>query len=218
MALSEPEAPWLTITCSLTLKRPTWGTVSREGLAQWSTTLDTNGFFARSIADLEALADAFRLADDTLPPQEVFNLKGANIALCKTHNWHLAGPGTQAAMQKARSILEHQGAKVSEIGLPEEFGKLNEWHAAILAGEGRSSFLGQYATNKGLLHEQIVGHVENSGNVSRQALLEAYDKCARLRPAWDDISRRFDLVLTPSVVDEAPLGLEATGDMVGTSS
>lgn len=27
--------------------KPTWGAISREGLAQWSTTLDTCGFFAR---------------------------------------------------------------------------------------------------------------------------------------------------------------------------
>lgn len=58
------------------------------------------------------------------------------------------------------------------------------------------------------------GHVENSSKLTRKAQLEAYDGCARLRPVWDEISRMYDIILTPSVVDEAPLGIGRTGDAV----
>jgi hypothetical protein len=84
----------------------------------------------------------------------------------------------------------------------------------VLAGEGRTSFLGQYLQAKDLLHDDIHGHVENRTGLSRRKQLEAYDNCARLRPLWDQIAAQYDLVVTPSVVDEAPLGLENTGDMV----
>jgi len=60
----------------------------------------------------------------------------------------------------------------------------------------------------------IKGHVENSQRLSRKEQLESYDGCARLRPVWDEIASKYDAVLTPSVPDEAPIGIENTGDAV----
>jgi hypothetical protein len=71
-----------------------------------------------------------------------------------------------------------------------------------------------YLLAKDKLHPLIKGHVENSTSLSRKAQLESYDGCARLRPVWDDIASKYDAVLTPSVVDEAPVGIENTGDAV----
>jgi hypothetical protein len=61
-----------------------------------------------------------------------------------------------------------------------------------------------------MLHQ----HVENHSKLTRKAQLESYDGCARLRPVWDEIASRYDAVFTPSVVDEAPVGLAHTGDAV----
>jgi hypothetical protein len=60
------------------------------------------------------------------------------------------------------------------------------------------------------------GHVENHTKLTRKAQLEAYDGCARLRPVWDDIASKYDAVFTPGVVDEAPVGIESTGDAVSS--
>lgn len=57
-------------------------------------------------------------------------------------------------------------------------------------------------------------HIENAAKLSRKAQLESYDGCARSRPVWDEIAAEYDAVITPSVVDEAPLGIESTGDAV----
>jgi Asp-tRNA(Asn)/Glu-tRNA(Gln) amidotransferase A subunit family amidase len=122
--------------------QPTWAAISREGLAQYSITCDTLGLYARSAADLQLLAKVFQLADDTPVGPTPFDIRGTKIAFCKTANWPKAGPGTQGAWEKAKSILEKQGAKVEEIELPEDFAKIKDWHANVLAGEGRTSFLG----------------------------------------------------------------------------
>lgn len=119
-------------------------------------------------------------------------------------------------MEKAKDILKGHNATVEGLELPDDFSKILEWHRDILSAEGRSSFLGQYLTDKSLLHEDIVGHVENTKNVSHKQQLEAYDNCARLRPIWDDLASKYDVILTPSVVDEAPVGSN-TGDMVSPS-
>ena len=176
-------------------------------------TLDTLGFFTRSVQDLESLADLFLMKDDDPVSEEPFKLEGAKFGFYKSHYWLNAGPGTVKAMDTAKQILEKHGAIAEDIELPEDFAKVLDWHSAVGTGEGRSSYLGQYRTDKTLLHEDIINLVENKKGFSRKDQLEAYDNCARLRPVFDEKANQYAAIITPSVVDEAPLGYN-TGDMV----
>lgn len=105
-------------------------------------TCDTLGLYARSVADLQLLSAVFQLADDEPTSSSPLSLQGAKIAFCKTHVWPNAGPGTQEAFKKAQSLLSSQGANITEIDLPADFENISTWHANVLAGEGRTSFLG----------------------------------------------------------------------------
>lgn len=199
--------------------KPTWGAISREGLAQYSMTCDTLGLYARSVEDLELLAKVFHLADDEAPDTETaVQISGARIGFCKTHMWSRAGPGTIATWEKSQDLLSAHGAVIDSIELSEEFARINEWHEKVLAGEGRTSFLGNYLLGKDKMHSLITSHVEETKGYTRKEQLEAYDGCARLRPLWDEIASKYDAIITPSVPDEAPLGLESTGDAVSTWS
>lgn len=71
-----------------------------------------------------------------------------------------------------------------------------------------------YLLAKDKLARIAVDNVENKDNVTRKALLESYDGIARLRPMWDKLASQYDAVITPSTVDDAPRGLEHTGDHV----
>ncbi|KAM3416339.1 hypothetical protein BST61_g7944 [Cercospora zeina] len=191
--------------------KPTWGAVSREGIGQWSTTNDTCGFFSRSVDDLKLLLVAYCITDD-IPPQPL-TLPSSRIAFCKTFLWPNAGPGTQRAMEKAKSLLAAEGAQVEDLDLPEDFSHLNDWHDIIIAKEGKASFLGAYLNDTSKVEDSIRGHVEDRKKYTRKQQTDAYDNCARLRSAWDSIANRYDVVIVPSVPDEAPLGLDWTGDM-----
>jgi Asp-tRNA(Asn)/Glu-tRNA(Gln) amidotransferase A subunit family amidase len=105
-------------------------------------TCDTLGLYARSVADLELLSSVFQLADDEPTPSNPFPISGSKIAFVKTHVWPKAGPGLEKAWEKAKTLLEAKGAKVEEVELPKEFERITKWHADVLAGEGRTSFLG----------------------------------------------------------------------------
>lgn len=63
-------------------RKPTYNAISPEGQKTFSTSFDTFGFFARSIQDLQLVADVFALKDDE-PPRDL-SLKEASIALIKT--------------------------------------------------------------------------------------------------------------------------------------
>jgi Asp-tRNA(Asn)/Glu-tRNA(Gln) amidotransferase A subunit family amidase len=82
------------------------------------------------------------MRDDESVPTAPFSLKGAKIAFIKTPTWGKAGPGTRAAYKQAMKIMLEEDAVVEQIELPKEFAEVETWHAAVLAGEGRTSFLG----------------------------------------------------------------------------
>jgi Asp-tRNA(Asn)/Glu-tRNA(Gln) amidotransferase A subunit family amidase len=190
--------------------KPTWNSITREGQKIYSLIFDTFGLYARSIADLELLADTFAINDDAPAPTD-FTVKGARFASLKTMVWPNVGPGTSAAIDKAVSLLREHGAEVEEISLPETLNRLPEWHHTVLSSDGRTAFLPEYTVAKDKISDQIVGHVENREKISRKAQLAAFDNIAAARPIVDAILGQYDAVLTPSVRDEAPLGIESTG-------
>ncbi|KAI0151603.1 amidase [Xylariaceae sp. FL1272] len=190
--------------------KPTWNSISREGQKFYSLILDTFGFFARTVEDLELIADVFDLEDDQ-PSIANFSVKGAKFASVKSPIWSQAGEGTKAALVKGAELLRSHGAIVEDLELPAEFDKMPEWHRIILESEGRVTFLPEYRFAKGKLSPFLQGHVENVNRISRAAQLEAFDGIAALRPKIDEIARNYAAVLTPSVADEAPFGLESTG-------
>ena len=70
-----------------------------------------------------------------------------------------------------------------------------------------------YQLSKDKLDKLLQGHVENVTKLSRKEQLESYDGVAALRPVWDSIAQKYDAIITPSAVDEAPIGTW-TGDPV----
>lgn len=193
--------------------KPTWNSITREGQKIYSLILDTLGLYARSIEDLELLADVFAIHDDVPPPAD-FSVKGAKFAVLKTMVWPNISRGGFAALSKATSLLRAHGAEVDEIDLPSHLNDLPSWHATVLNSDGRTAFLPDYSVAKEKLSEQLIGHVENTNKISRKAQLEAFDSISAARPLVDKILGEYAAVLTPSVPDEAPLGIEKTGSAI----
>lgn len=163
------------------------------------------------------MAQIFRLQDDPSPSRTPPTLSTARIALCKTPIWEHAGPGTHNALTRGVEILRRHGVTVDEIELPKEFSSLPKWQDIILRGEGRSSFLHYATSHKSQLRPLLVDYVSAPvEEYPRSEQLAAYDGPARLRPVFDDIAANYDAVLCPSVIDEAPVGLDHTGSYVSS--
>ncbi|KAJ4387898.1 hypothetical protein N0V93_008501 [Gnomoniopsis smithogilvyi] len=195
--------------------KPTWNSITREGQKIYSLILDTLGLYTRSVEDLELLADVFALQDDEPPFQQTggqFELRAAKIGLMKTMNWSdNVQPATVAAMETAVKLLKAHGAEVEEVELPDDLRELPYWHSVVLAAEGRSAFLPEYALSKDKLHSMLVGHVENASKRTHAEHLRAFDSIAAARPRVDALLSKYAAVLTPSVPGEAPVGTESTG-------
>ncbi|EXK25407.1 amidase [Fusarium oxysporum f. sp. melonis 26406] len=191
--------------------KPTWNSVSREGQKLYALMYDTLGWYGRCVGDLVLLADIFELRDDKDEEHAFNGIEGARFAICKTAVWPEAGPGTQDALARAADLLRSHGAEVEELGLPEEFNDVPEWYRIGLHTEGRTSFLAEYRVGRDQIGQVLIEHVENSDNFTRKTQLMASDKLAAMRPVFDFIASQYAAIITPSVPDEAPVGLESTG-------
>ncbi|KAJ7453946.1 amidase signature domain-containing protein [Mycena galericulata] len=191
--------------------KPTWGAISREGVKVCSLNFDTMGFFARSVTDLELLANAVQLEDDE-KPTALFKIAGARFAVCKTHVWPEVGLGTVNALNLGVKLLREHGASVEELDLPEEFATITKSHQIAFQSDAQATFRSEYIRAKNKLDPVVVGFVENPSKTSHRDHLAALDNLAQLRPKIDTIASHYDAILTPSVVDEAPEGLASTGN------
>ncbi|NOG70269.1 amidase [Roseicella sp. DB1501] len=201
--------------CGVYAMKPTHGVVNSEGAKRYSHTLDTIGWYGRAPADLRLVAQAFRLFGLETPlgkaPGQL------RIGLCRGPNWALAAPESQEALLLAGRRLEAAGIAVEELELAAPFKDVTEAQRIVLMGEGRGAFLQEYLAAHGLLHQDFRDRVENADGITAAALVVAYDLAAECRKRFDTLFPRFDAVLTPAAVGEAPVGRQDTGNPVFNS-
>lgn len=194
--------------------KPTWNAISREGQKIYSLILDTLGFYARSVEDLELLSAVFGIKDDHHPKPLQNEVKGLKLAFLKTMVWEHAGSGTQKAWEAGKKSLRDAGAEVEDIEFPSDFAKLPEWHTCVLYSDGRVAFRPEYKSDKSRLDSFLAGLVEEKHGYSRKQYTMAFDAISALRPKWDALAEQYDAVVVPSVPDEAPKGLKNTGSAI----
>lgn len=197
--------------------KPSWNVVSREGLKMASVTLDTVGWYGRSVDDLVLVAEAFRLlrAADVSPPGP----KGLRVGLCRSPVWDRIEPAGEAALLLAARRLADAGAVVEDLTLPSPCEHLSETHQVISYAEGSRAFLPEYLLAGDALAPDLLDKAENRRGITPARLLQAYTLADRCRPLFDALfgpsdAGGLDVVLTPSAPGEAPEGLHTTGSDV----
>jgi Asp-tRNA(Asn)/Glu-tRNA(Gln) amidotransferase A subunit family amidase len=191
--------------CGVVAFKPTHGTVSTEGVKRFSGSLDTVGWYARSVADIALLAEVLEVSHQPIPhPIEPRLLR---IGICRTPFWSDALPATRSAMAQAIDRLGAAGATLEEVDLDRELLEVNGLQTTVMSAEGRFSFLNLLHAYPDRLSPGIRTWMKR---ISNHELRAALDRAAALRPAFDKVAERFDAILTPSASGEAPVGLGQT--------
>jgi Asp-tRNA(Asn)/Glu-tRNA(Gln) amidotransferase A subunit family amidase len=194
--------------------KPSWHLVSREGVRMSSMTLDTVGWYGRSVDDLILVGTTFRIAEHGRP----VTVKGLRVGLCRSPVWHMIEPGGEKALATAAARLADAGAIIEEMVLPEPFEGLHEAHAEIVTSEGRASFLPEYVNAYPILAPDLRAKVENARGTTPEKLLASYALADSCRPMFDALfGPTLDVILTPSSPGEAPVGLHTTGNAIFNS-
>ena len=200
--------------CGIYSFKPTWETVSHNGGLGLSKTLDTIGFFARSVDDFHLLAAPLRLQGDA--PSGFHGVKGARFAWCKTAMWNKATSEATAMLAEATSLLEKHGAVIQELILPSDFDDAQKWHTSIATKEIAISMLSETlqgrAPGRADLDPLLTKLISTGEAQTWEDYHTALDGYAALRPKFDDLAKDFHAIITLSAPGEAPEGLNWTGD------
>jgi amidase len=192
--------------CGVVGFKPTWDAVPLEGVSPFAPSLDTIGLFARDVEAVPLLLAALGVAAEA-PPLRAPPL----LALCRTDRWPLAEPSTRALVEGAAQALARAGAPVEELDLPELHGLADD-QRTIMAAEGARTLRALRAEHEPLLSRVLLDFLDEGRGVTREAEALARDRAERCRARLPEVFARFDALLTPAALGEAPVGLESTGD------
>ena len=196
--------------CGIYGFKPTFGLLSLAGMGALCERFDTLGLYARGVADLALLRDALLGVDAAGIPPLAADV-APRVRLCRTPLWDEAQPESQAAVERAAEAFAAAGATVEELTLPPEFDRLREkmWEiirfelARALLPVWRRSSASLRSTTQSMFRAgreiSLAQHVDNIRHV---------EACGRL---MDGVLAGEEIVLTPSAVGEAPVGVGNTG-------
>ena len=194
--------------CGVIGFKPTQGWHSLAGVKALAHSLDTLGWFARSVDDI-ALMRAVQLGETVAPDPTI--PAAPRVGLCRTHDWGEAEPATIATVEGAAKALGDAGASIVDVPLPAAFAQLRMAHELLMDYEVVRDLAHEWRAHGGVLSDTLRQHIE-AGAATREvdylAAAALGRSCrAELRQVFGDC----DVLLAPSAPGEAPAGLAATG-------
>ncbi len=189
--------------CGLTGFKPTQARITRDGAVPLSTTLDSIGPLARSVADC-ALIDAI-LAGEEPEAVDAIPVDRLCLAVPQTHMLDELDDGVAAAFTRACSVLSRAGARLVDLPLRElgELPSLNEkggfsaaeayhWHAELLARRGAE------------YDPRVRSRIARGREMTAVHYLEIGARRAALIAAVEQSTAGFDALLMPTLPITAP--------------
>jgi Asp-tRNA(Asn)/Glu-tRNA(Gln) amidotransferase A subunit family amidase len=199
--------------CGVLGYKPSFGAFSTAGLKVICPSLDTVGIFARSVDDLILTAGVLmtdnsdgrfwtppyghpRAVDGGAPPLK--------IAYCRTPHWSDARPAARDAMQVAAEILSKEAAQIEDVDLGSSFENLVPASQTIFLYELAKALSPEHTEFRQLLSAELSALIETGMEINSVDYERARQVTEQARPMVVDVLAKFDLILTPAAVDEAP--------------
>ncbi len=199
--------------CGVVGYKPSFNRVSRAGLKFSAESFDTIGFFARSVEDIALLAHVMS-GQEPLGDAGLREAKAPRIGLCQTSRWSQASSQMRGAIEDAAQHMASAGADVELVALAPAFEQLHEAHALIMQYEAARATAWEYRVHGDLLSPAYFQRMRAGLAIPHERYEAALRQAESGRQDFANVWGSLDVLITPSAVDEAPLGLENTGDAV----
>jgi Asp-tRNA(Asn)/Glu-tRNA(Gln) amidotransferase A subunit family amidase len=196
--------------CGIFGFKPTYNTFNKAGVKPAAESIDTIGWLARSLDDIELLTAVLRMQ----APQPPRTMNSApRIGLCRTEMWDSAQPETKAAVESAAAALAKAGATVREVNLPDPFTGLRMIARETINFHERAACMAyEWDHHREALSPQMRRYIENGQKTSRQDYIAGWRRVEECRALLSSVFEGLDILLAPCVHGEAPKGLASTGD------
>jgi amidase len=210
--------------CGVVGYKPSVGAISRTGIHPISSTLDTVGVFARSVADASWFGACLMGPD---PRDEATLVKGPEkilrvplellrapprLALIRSSKWSLATEPQRANFEASVNRLREAGANVRDVNLPHLFDDAWENVMTIMSREAVRSFLSIESRHRIRLSPHLIELLDRGHRVTPEQYNRARARRDEYRKWLDNLFERNDAIVTIPAVGEAPEGLASTGD------
>ncbi|MEE2658027.1 MAG: amidase [Candidatus Latescibacterota bacterium] len=198
--------------CGVIGFKPSYGRVPRGGLLLCSSAVDTIGVFA---ADVDtAVRGAMVIVDDW----NRNSIRGDRPVLGVPDGPYLAqaAPSGRSAFEQQLSLLEEAGYSVQRIDMLEDIAEINARHSDVQAGEMAREHASWFDNHEALYRPRTREIILRGRQLSDEHL----EACRAGRQILRDNLHRamqnhgVHLLVCPSAVGIAPVGLERTGDPV----
>src|SRR5580658_7610091 len=150
--------------CGIFGYKPTYNTINKVGTWPAADSIDTIGWLARSIDDIEMLTAVLRMQTPR-PPRKL----GAapRIGVWRTDLWDTAQEESKSAVEQAAKKLGKAGAKVRDIKLPDVFNGLHVISRSTIAFYERAACMAfAWDHHREQLSPQMRRYIENGHKIS----------------------------------------------------
>lgn len=203
--------------------KPSYGLIPRTGIFDQSQSLDQVGFFAKNLDDL-ALVAQLTAGDDGIDPAsrglaahrfvEVMNQPPAmtpQFCFVKTPWWNQVSLDAQEAYQAFLDLFEGQ---IEELVLPDVVNKAVEWHSTVNESELAAGLSREWLHHRQALSEPMKKRLEAAHQINAYDYLLAKSRIPHVSDAFAEFFEKYDAILCPSALGEAPAGLQSTGNPI----
>jgi len=196
--------------CGVVGYKPTFGTISRNGVLAGADSLDTVGVLATSVADAAAVAAVAAGRPSLARPG---TREPRRVGLLRPTGWERADRATHAAVAEAAAALAGGGAPVA-WDAPAWYADALDDHRVVMRWEVARAFAWERAHHWDALSAEQQEMIGEGLAVSEERMDLAV---RRRRASAVEVARwcaAVDVIVLPAAPGEAPEGLGSTGDPV----
>ncbi|NKB22090.1 MAG: amidase [Alphaproteobacteria bacterium] len=175
--------------------------IDRGNFRHCKKSIDTIGLFARSMEDLILMRQVQTGAAPGTSTDK------PRIAVLRAPCWDKAEPPMQAAVEQAAVILKDAGALISDFDLPQVFTDIIPDAAVINAWEASIMLETEIRENIESFNDHNLERIDWVKTLGEEDYINAGKAMDAARAEMDVILDGYDLVLSPSLEGEAPVGL-----------
>lgn len=199
--------------CGIYGFKPTFGVLPRIGVLKTTDSLDTLGFFSRSVQDLSLMFEASRSHGENYEfvhqyidnyqsqPNKIFK-----IGIVKHPKWELASPDAKEAFLTWCQKLQDPRLHVEEVTLPPFCDTIHETHQTIYDKSLAYYFKDEY-TNHELMSPIFYDIIQEGNTISTQTYQDALKMQSSQTVEFNTWIESYDILITLATADEAPIGL-----------
>jgi len=200
--------------CGIVGFKPTYGLLSMDGILPFAASLDTLGFFTRTVDEMSEVWNSVYVGR---VPRRGVSSSGPRTR--RTPEFHLGVPDPRPiveppmaqAFESALVRLRAAGVHLLPVDLGDMLDKLNDASRVIMSHEAARFHEARYRE-----HGDALGVIANLIRQGLTVTTSAYDEARRYvddcRNRMSEIYKRTPAILVPAAAGPAPAGLASTGD------